>query len=218
MNALLAPCALMLIAVHDVRAQGNGHRSAARAGARPTLPVAEEIALARSAAPLSVSADARVMVLGDTGYVVAVEGSSGVTCVVNRSWDRSVEPHCYDAEGAATVMRIELRRNFLRQMGTSETAIAAEIAEGLSRGIYRLPSRPALTYMMSAQQVLYDDSGKYVGRWRPHIMIYFPNLTNAGVGLPSAPDMRVGMVSGEGTSESSLVIVMPAFVGPAKRL
>lgn len=192
----------------DVQPQARASRS----GRRAVLPATEEIALARSAAPSSISADARVLALTDTGYATIAEGSSPVTCVVNRSWDRSVEPHCYDPEGAATVMQIELRRNYLRHIGRPEDEIAKELALGLVSGKYRLPSRPALTYMMSAQQVLYDDSGKYAGRWRPHLMIYYPNLSNKAMALPATPDMRVGMVDGDGGTESSLIIIMGAFV------
>ncbi|MEX2151972.1 MAG: hypothetical protein WD825_01460 [Gemmatimonadaceae bacterium] len=184
---------------------------ALRSGRRPVLPAAEEVALARSAAPSSISANARVLALTDTGYALIAAGSSSVTCVVNRSWDRSVEPHCYDPEGAATVMQIELRRNYLRHIGTAEDEISEELALGLMSGKYRLPSRPALTYMMSAQQVLYDDTGKYAGKWRPHLMIYYPNLSTKAMALPTTPDMRVGMVGGDGGAESSLIIIMSAF-------
>jgi hypothetical protein len=206
------PVALILVILsRDIAAQDNGQPAASRAGRRAMLPVADEILLARSAAPRSVSANARVLMLTDTGHVVIAEGSSEVTCVVNRSWDRSVEPHCYDPEGAASVMLLELRRNLLRHLARSEADIDADLADGRRRGIYRLPSRPAVTYMMSARQVLYDGSGRLVGKWRPHLMIYFPNLTNAAVGLPTVPDMRIGTVNGEGSAESNLMIIMPAF-------
>src|SRR5690349_2142135 len=45
-----------------------------------------EIALARSAAPPSVSRDATVMVLGRHGYETAVEGTNGFVCIVDRPW------------------------------------------------------------------------------------------------------------------------------------
>jgi len=45
-----------------------------------------EIALARSAAPTSISRDATVMVLGSHGYETAVEGKNGFVCVVERGW------------------------------------------------------------------------------------------------------------------------------------
>src|SRR5271169_3951196 len=45
-----------------------------------------EIALARSAAPDSISRDAKVLVLGPHGYETAVEGKNGFVCLVERSW------------------------------------------------------------------------------------------------------------------------------------
>ena len=41
-----------------------------------------EIALARSAAPASISDGAEVMVLGRTGYKTAVKGTNGFLCIV----------------------------------------------------------------------------------------------------------------------------------------
>jgi hypothetical protein len=86
----------------------------------------------------------------------------------------------------------------------------------IHRGDLRLPRRPAMSYMMSSRQVLYNDSGRQVGSWKPHIMLYYPSLTNAGVGLPAKPEMRVGMVANEGTAESSLMIIMPRFSDTVK--
>src|SRR5262249_6255961 len=48
--------------------------------------VQTEIALARSAAPPSISADADVLVLGDRGYRTAAKGKNGFVCFVERSW------------------------------------------------------------------------------------------------------------------------------------
>ena len=45
-----------------------------------------EIALARSAAPESISREAKILVLGRHGYETAVEGTNGFVCVVERSW------------------------------------------------------------------------------------------------------------------------------------
>ena len=45
-----------------------------------------ETAMARSAAPASISADAEVPVLGRHGYETAVKGKNGFVCLVERSW------------------------------------------------------------------------------------------------------------------------------------
>jgi hypothetical protein len=184
-----------------------------RSGRRSLLPRAEEVALARSAAPAAISARARVLALADSGYVTADSGSNGVTCVVNRSWPRSIEPHCYDEEGAASILPMELRRTELLHRGASTQEADREIAAGLASGRFRLPRRPSLTYMMSSAQVLYDDEGRHVGSWRPHVMLYYPYLTNAAFGLGEVPGMTV---SEQGSPFSTLILVMPAFASPAQ--
>src|SRR5580700_8970099 len=45
-----------------------------------------EIALARSAAPESVSRDAELQVLGRDGFETAVKGKNGFVCIVGRGW------------------------------------------------------------------------------------------------------------------------------------
>ena len=45
-----------------------------------------EIALARSAAPDSISRDATILVFGRHGYETAIEGKNGFVCVVERAW------------------------------------------------------------------------------------------------------------------------------------
>src|SRR5579864_8720662 len=48
-----------------------------------------EIALARSAAPGSISSGAEVLVLGRHGYETAVKGKNGFVCLVERAWNSS---------------------------------------------------------------------------------------------------------------------------------
>jgi len=50
-----------------------------------------EIALARSAAPASVSNDAEILLLGRHGYETAVKGTNGFVCVVQRSWTAGID-------------------------------------------------------------------------------------------------------------------------------
>src|SRR5271169_4040127 len=50
-----------------------------------------EIALARSAAPESISRDAEVMVLGRHGYETVVKGTNGFVCVVERGWTAGID-------------------------------------------------------------------------------------------------------------------------------
>ena len=203
---------LGLIMVPSLAAQST---TAGRTGPRIMLPRDREIALARSAAPPEVTRDATVMVFTDRGFEVADSGGNGVTCVVNRSQPESLEPHCFDAEGSATVLPIELRRTELLRDGKSLAEIDREIGDGLLSGKYRLPRRPAVSYMMSSGQVLFDDDGRRAGRWQPHIMIFYPNLTPADLGLGGAPSPRAAIVVDPGQPLSNIMVVVKDFVDPA---
>jgi hypothetical protein len=183
-------------------------RAPSRAGARTILPPAREIALARSAAPASVSDSATVWVFTDSGYAVAVAGRNGAACYVSRSWPTSIEPHCFDAEGAATIMRIHMREVELLHRGMTPDEAERDIAPDILSGRYRLPSRPAMSYMMSAEQALIGDDGRPAGRWRPHVMIYYPYLESD----VRPPDPKAAMITGAGTAQSNFTIVVPEFV------
>lgn len=203
--------ALLLALPGVVTAQASGH---GRAGKRAVLPREAEIALARSAAPKEVSAGAEILVLTDTGYVVAVSGTNGNACLVDRSWPESLEPHCFDAEAAATVMQTALRRGSLLQGGAKHEDINREIDEGLRSGRFRLPTRPAMTYMMSSAQVLYNDDGKRVGAWQPHVMIYYPNLTSEQLGLGATPNSDAAIVVDSGKPLANIMIIVKKAIDP----
>lgn len=191
-------------------------KQAGQAGPRRMLARAEEIALARSAAPADVSKGATVWVFTDSGYVVAEKGTNGVACYVSRSWVESIEPHCFDAEGAATILPMEMRRVELRHRGMPKDDVEREIAAGLSSGRFRTPRRPALSWMLSGAQRLVSDDGTPVGQWRPHLMIYYPYLTAAELGLGSTPDLRGAVLVDGGTPTSNLMIVTREFVQPER--
>ena len=50
-----------------------------------------EVALARSAAPESISRDAEILVLGYHGFETAIKGKNGFVCIVERSWTSAPE-------------------------------------------------------------------------------------------------------------------------------
>jgi hypothetical protein len=196
-------------AVLEAQGQGTG-----RAGKRALLARDYEIALARSAAPKEVSAAAEVYVLTDSGYVVAVRGTNGNACMVERSWPESLEPICYDAEAVTTVMQTHLLRGAMQQRGATIDAINQALEDGLKRGRFRTPTRPAMTYMMSAAQVLYNNDGKRVGPWQPHLMIFYPNLTSEQLGLGTTPSPDVAIVVDPGKPWSNIMIIVKKAVTP----
>jgi len=205
MRALI-PCVAAIVAgTSPAYAQRYG---AGQSGPRPLFERAEEIALARSAAPAGLSDSATVYVLTGAGYEVAVEGMNGAACYVSRDWLSSIEPHCFDAEGAASVLPMAMRRVELLHQGRTREEADREIADGLLSGRFRLPARPVVSYMLSAAQKLVADDGRAVGAWQPHVMIYYPYWTAAGAAGPHV------MMADAGKPTASLVIVVPTFIEP----
>ena len=186
-------------------------------GLAPILERAQEIALARSAAPAEHAAAARVLVLQrGHGFVEAVAGTNGVICLVGRSWAKSLDPHCFHPEAARTIVPICARRMQLREEGRDRAAIDADIAEGLRTGRVRPPARPAVSWMMSSAQVLYNDEGRHVGAWKPHLMIYYPYLTAEDLGITGTPYGDGPLIVDPGEPTANLMIVMPSFVEPER--
>ncbi len=140
-----------------------------------------EVALARSAAPASISDGAEVMVLGRDGYKTEVKGSNGFLCIVERSWAQSEDdsefwnpkmraPHCFNAQAARSFAPIYLMKTKLVLAGKSKPEIAQAVATALNTKELPALEPGAMAYMMSKQQYL-NDRGK---SWHPHVMFYSP--------------------------------------------
>src|SRR5260370_1734347 len=90
-----------------------------------------EIALARSAAPESISRDAEVLVLGGHGYETAVKGKNGFVCIVQRSWTAGTDepefwnpnlraPICFNPAAARSYLPLTLKKTQLLLCGQSK--------------------------------------------------------------------------------------------------
>jgi len=140
-----------------------------------------EIALARSAAPGSISDGAEVMVLGRDGYKTAVKGTNGFLCIVERSWAQSEDqaefwnpkmraPHCFNAQAARSFAPIYLMKTRLVLAGKSRSEIAQDIAAALDKKELPALELGAMAYMMSKQQYLNDRDKS----WHSHAMFFYP--------------------------------------------
>jgi hypothetical protein len=138
-----------------------------------------EIALARSAAPASISDGAEVMVLGKTGFTTAVTGTNGFMCLVERSWGAATDdpefwnpkvrsPICFNAAAARTFAPIFLMKTKLVLEGKSKTEIVSATAAAFDRKELPALQPGAMCYMMSKQQYL-NDRGL---SWHPHVMFF----------------------------------------------
>jgi hypothetical protein len=155
-----------------------------------------EIALARSAAPKSISDDAQVMVLGPHGYTTVAKGSNGFLCLVERSWGNATDntefwnprmraPICFNPAAAKTFAPIYLMKTTLVLEGKSRSEISRTIASALDKNELPALQPGAMCYMMSKQQYL-NDRGK---NWHPHLMFYVAGdaAKTWGAGLPGSP-------------------------------
>ncbi len=140
-----------------------------------------EIALARSAAPSSISEGAEVMVLGPEGYKTAVNGTNGFLCLVERSWGQSTDqtefwnpkmraPHCFNAQATRSFAPIYLMKTKLVLLGKSKPEIAHAIATALDKKELPALEPGAMAYMMSKQQYLNDRDKS----WHSHAMLFSP--------------------------------------------
>jgi len=155
-----------------------------------------EIALARSAAPASVSDGAEVMVLGPKGYTTAVKGTNGFLCIVERSWGAATDdpdfwnpkvraPICFNPPAARTFVPIFLMKTNLVLAGKSKKEIVEATASALDKKELPGLEPTAMCYMMSKQQYL-SDSGM---SWHPHLMFFVPGDAEKSWGgnLPGSP-------------------------------
>jgi hypothetical protein len=175
------------------------------------LSEAEEIRLARSAAPPQVSANATVWVLHRGGHVKVKEGSNGVNCIVQRDHPESVYPLCYDAEASRTILPIALLESKLREAGRTGAEIDRAIDAGIASGELKLPQGTAMAYMQSPGQVIFAGAeGPRVGTWRPHVMFYIPNATaeKLGFGATEPPGITINEA---GRPTAHLIIVTPLW-------
>ncbi len=155
-----------------------------------------EIALARSAAPESISRDATVLVLGKQGYETAIDGKNGFTCLVDRSWMSPFDspdfwnpkirgPVCYNPAAVLSILPYEINRTKLVLAGLSKAQMIASIKDAVAKRELPTPLPGAMSYMMAKGGYLGDD----VGHWHPHLMFHVPKTDGAswGANLPGSP-------------------------------
>jgi len=144
----------------------------------------EEIALARSAAPPSISADAEVLVLGSHGYETAVKGKNGFVCFVERSWAAGFDdpefwnpklraPNCFNPPAARTELpQLLMRTEWVLGGATKQQLVERTKAAAVASGSFKAPEPGAFSFMLSKDGYLSDDAA---GPWLPHVMFFLPH-------------------------------------------
>ena len=155
-----------------------------------------EIALARSAAPESISHDAEVLVLGRHGYETAVKGKNGFVCIVERSWTAPIDdpnfwnpklrgPLCLNPPAARSYLPLTIKKTELVLAGQSKDQMVDSMKAAFDKKELPTLEPGAMCYMLSRQGYLSDRDG----HWHPHLMFFVPQ-TDAqtwGADLPGSP-------------------------------
>jgi hypothetical protein len=155
-----------------------------------------EIALARSAAPPSISRDARIAVLGPHGYETAVEGKNGFVCIVERGWmnpfdhpeywsPKNRSPICFNPPAARSILPITYMRTDLVLAGKSKADVKESVKAAFARKELPALEPGAMCYMMSKNAYLTDGHGHNLA----HLMFFLPVVDGAALGadLPGSP-------------------------------
>jgi len=161
----------------------------------------DEIALARSAAPPSISADAEVLVLGSHGYETAVKGKNGYVCFVERSWAARFHqsefwdphgraPNCYNPPAVRTVLPQILKRTEWALAGATKQQMIEKAKAEFASGNFKAPEAGAYSFMLSKHGNI---GGEGEGPWLPHIMLFLPSgqADNWGANKEGSPIFTV---------------------------
>jgi len=172
-----------------------------------------EIALARSAAPESISGKAEVMVLGRSGFEIAIPGTNDFVCIVERSWDAAIGdpnfwnpkirgPNCFNAAAAKSYLPIALMKTQLALAGKSQAQIDEAIQAAFNQKKLPQLEEGAMCYMLSKNGYL-DDQAR---NWHPHLMFFVPLAMGKtwGANFSGSP-----ILSGDDASDRLTIFMIP---------
>jgi hypothetical protein len=140
-----------------------------------------ELTLARSAAPVSISKDAEVMVLARKRYETAAKGKNGFVCMVERSWTAGIDdpdfwnpklrgPICFNPPAVRSYLPQTILKTESILAGRSKAQTFEELKAALDNKKLPPPESGAMCYMMSKDGYLGDGAG----HWHPHLMFFLP--------------------------------------------
>jgi hypothetical protein len=156
---------------------------------------ASEIALARSAAPESISHNAEVMVLGRHGFETAVKGTNGFVCVVGRGWTSAADadfwnpkvrvPMCVNAAAARSYLLRFTKETEWGLAGRTQAQMTESITAAIAKKELPAMEPGAMCYMMGKEGY----GGDSIPHWPSHLMFFYSDTDPAiwGANLPGSP-------------------------------
>jgi len=150
-----------------------------------------EIALARSAAPESISRDAEVLILGRHGFETAVKGKNGFVCIVERSWTSAADADFWNP-------KVRVPRSYLLHLtketewglaGRTQAQMTESITAAIAKKELSAMKSGAMCYMMSKQGY----GGDSTPHWPSPLMFFYSDTDPAiwGANLQGSPVLGV---------------------------
>jgi hypothetical protein len=174
----------------------------------------DEIALARTAAPPSVSADAEVLVLGRHGYQSAAPGKNGFVCFVERSWTagfndadfwnpRIRAPNCFNPPAVRSVLPQYVRRTEWALAGMTRAQMIEQARAAFASGRFTPPETGSFSFMLSKQGHI---GAGAAGPWLPHVMFFIAHgqASAWAAGLKGSP-----VLGADGSAFEPTVLYIP---------
>lgn len=205
---------------------GTAHRAMAQDATTPyprMAPVEQylmdrsaEVALARSAAPASISANATILVMGRTGYETAVQGTNGFVCMVGRGWSSAADPDfwnpkvrvpiCHNPAAARSYLLLVTRITDLALAGRTPAQVNEAIATAVEKKALPRMIPGAMCYMMSKEGY----GGDAAPHWPSHLMFFYSDVDPAAWGA-NQPGSPVIAVADPSTHLTQFVITTPRW-------
>jgi hypothetical protein len=191
------------------------------------MPAKLESQFALSALPPALRDQATVYLLDPKkGYQLSRQGTSGVTCLVERTVWEWVDfrndiyiPLCYDAVGTKAHLKVIMDAATLRAEGMSAAALKAEVENRYKNKTYKAPEKAGLSYMVAPiMRAAGPPDMKVQTMSMPHVMFYAPNITNEDIG--AVPNLSVyssllyPFIDQQGIAEQSYMIQL---IGEAEK-
>jgi hypothetical protein len=158
-----------------------------------------EIALARSAAPESISRDAEVQVLQRHGFETAVKGKNGFVCIVGRGWTAAADPDywnpkvrvpmCVNAAAARSYLVRVAKETEWGLAGRTQAQMTESITAALAKKELPPMESGAMCYMMGKQGF----GGDSAPHWPAHLMFFYSDIDPAiwGANLRGSPVVAI---------------------------
>ncbi len=160
----------------------------------------QEVVLARSAAPDSISKHATILVLTRAGYETAVTGTNGFVCWVGRGfvgasdaperWNPKIRAaDCENPPAARSVIPIVKLRTAMTLAGRTTSETLNRIRTALSTKAIPPLESGAMSYMMSKSSYLTDQGDHDM----PHLMFFVAvkDVADWGANAPDTPIIGV---------------------------